>query len=143
MKFTPETLREVCEEFRIRGKNQDKLVNDFFENYPDLELVEDRHDCYVRDNCIEKWASYSFGNNTVLNFNAPTTTSDKQDGLCVDTRPSSVALFWGVASGCFFYETGRCDPLMHGGTGITVAHDNKSKKQWCERVKNFFTHTRS
>ena len=135
MKFTPETLRKTCEEYKICGENQDKLVKEFFENYPDIELTEAKSEYRVG-----RSASYSFNNRVILSLNAPTSASVDLNRECV--RPMGAALFWGVTSGCVFLESGCYKPLMHTGSNIKVATDNKVKRKWYEKIKDIFLHTR-
>ena len=121
MKLTSETLKKTCEEYKICGENQEKLVKEFFENYPDIELTERKLD-YGSGKSVD----YFSAGRCMLKFDVPT-SSGINEGLA---HPLGKAYFHGKKFDHVFLESGYNCVLPHHVK--IIGHDGK----WSEKIRS-------
>ena len=126
MKFTPETLKEISEEYRISEENQERLAQEFFAEYPDIELTEEKYSYKTG-----KGVNYSAENKqVVLKFEVPAHT--KVDNGSVRT-----------AGAVYFHGKTFTHILLKSGYEIFLPHKvSDNKKKWYVSVKNLFFRSR-
>lgn len=130
MKFTQETLRLKCEEFKIRGNSQEKLIKEFFETYPSIELKEEEYN-YERGRGVDYFSKDS---SLILKFEDNLPSGETNHG---SARLIGSVYFHGKDSSHVMSEDGYDKVIPH-----KVIDNHKSWEQWYERIKDIFLHTR-